>query len=475
MDGRAQPAQMAGLARSALAMKGERPAEIVGLARTMRARAAKLSSRRTTRCSTPAAPAATARTRSTSRPWPRSCWRRAACAWPSTATARVSSRCGSADLFEALGVNIAAPPAVVERCLDEAGIAFLFAQTFHPSMRHAAQTRRDLGVRTAFNLLGPLTNPAGASRQLVGVPRPELTELVARSLALLGAERAWVVHGADGLDEISTTGYTKVSECRDGAVNTFYLHPADFGLAEGVAARTCAAAMPPTTPRSRARCSDGEPGARARHRAAQCRGASLLRRRTARHDVGRDRHGGRGDRQRPRPRRAASKLVAVSSVGETAEVDGSTTTSTAGSARAPSSAATRRIVEVREAAAPAAVLARSQRDSRGGREFEQALAGPRRCDDGSASPRVIAECKRRSPSQGHPARGLRSGGARARVCRRRRRGDLGADRADVLRRHRRSPCAPFAPPSTCRSCARTSSSRTTRSSRPRRSARMRCC
>jgi anthranilate phosphoribosyltransferase len=141
-----------------------------------------------------------------------------------------SSRCGSADLFETLGVNIAAPPAVVEQCLDEAGIAFFFAQTFHPSMRHAAQTRRELGVRTAFNLLGPLTNPAGASRQLVGVPRPELTELVARSLAQLGAARAWVVHGADGLDEISTTGYTKVSECRDGAVNTFYLHPSDVGL-----------------------------------------------------------------------------------------------------------------------------------------------------------------------------------------------------------------------------------------------------
>jgi anthranilate phosphoribosyltransferase len=142
----------------------------------------------------------------------------------------VSSRCGSADLFEALGVNIAADPATVERCLNEAGIAFFFAPTFHPSMRHVAQTRRELGVRTAFNLLGPLTNPAGASRQLVGVPRPELTELVARSLAMLGSERAWVVHGADGLDEISTTGYTKVSECRDGAVNTFYVHPADFKL-----------------------------------------------------------------------------------------------------------------------------------------------------------------------------------------------------------------------------------------------------
>ena len=117
-------------------------------------------------------------------------------------------------------------------------------------MRHAAPTRKELGVRTAFNLLGPLTNPAGASRQLVGVPRPELTELVARSLAQLGAERAWVVHGADGLDEISTTGYTKVSECRDGAVNTFYLHPGGRRAAEvrarDAARRRCRATTPPS-------------------------------------------------------------------------------------------------------------------------------------------------------------------------------------------------------------------------------------
>ncbi len=97
-------------------------------------------------------------------------------------------------------------------------------------MKHAAGARRDLGVRTAFNLLGPLTNPAGACRQLVGVPRPDLTELVARALALLGTAHAWVVHGADGLDEISTTGYTKVSECRDGLVSTFHVHPSEFGL-----------------------------------------------------------------------------------------------------------------------------------------------------------------------------------------------------------------------------------------------------
>src|SRR5712671_3161180 len=141
-----------------------------------------------------------------------------------------SSRTGGADVYEALGIRVTAPPAVVERCLADAHIGFFFAPTFHPSMRHAGQARRSLGIRTAFNLLGPLTNPAGATRQLVGVPRPEFTELLARALLLLGSERAWVVHGADGIDEISTTGYTKVSECRNGAVNTFYLHPADLGV-----------------------------------------------------------------------------------------------------------------------------------------------------------------------------------------------------------------------------------------------------
>jgi anthranilate phosphoribosyltransferase len=142
----------------------------------------------------------------------------------------VSSQCGSADVFEALGVHVTAPPVVAERCLEQAGLAFLFAPTFHPSMRHAGPTRRELGLRTAFNLLGPLTNPAGPRRQLVGVPRPELTELVARALQLLGSERAWVVHGADGLDEISLAGHTKISECHEGSVRTFYIHPADYGM-----------------------------------------------------------------------------------------------------------------------------------------------------------------------------------------------------------------------------------------------------
>jgi anthranilate phosphoribosyltransferase len=228
MDGQAHPSQIAGFLIG-LAMKGERPGEIVGLARTMRVKATKLSRSFAPvfdTCGTGGDRANTFNVSTVAALVLAACGLRVA----KHGNRSVSSRCGSADLFEALGVDVAAAPPVAERCLDEANIAFLFAPTFHPSMRHAAQTRRELGVRTAFNLLGPLTNPAGATRQLVGVPRPELTELVARSLAQLGAERAWVVHGADGLDEISTTGYTKVSECRDGAVNTFYLHPTDVGL-----------------------------------------------------------------------------------------------------------------------------------------------------------------------------------------------------------------------------------------------------
>ncbi|HSF99916.1 MAG TPA: anthranilate phosphoribosyltransferase, partial [Vicinamibacterales bacterium] len=142
----------------------------------------------------------------------------------------VSSRCGSADVFEAMGIDLEAPADRVVQALDEAGLAFFFAPVWHPSMRHAGPTRRALGVRTAFNLLGPLTNPAGAGRQLVGVSRPEHTELLARALGMLGAERAWVVHGAGRLDEVSTLGHTKVSELREGAVHTFYVHPADAGI-----------------------------------------------------------------------------------------------------------------------------------------------------------------------------------------------------------------------------------------------------
>jgi anthranilate phosphoribosyltransferase len=228
MRGEATPAQIAGLLIG-LSMKGERPAELLGLARTMRSHAVPLAEPPQDvfdTCGTGGDRSGTFNISTAA------AFVVAACGVPVAkhGNRSVSSRCGSADVLEALGVNVSASPPVVERCLRDVGIAFFFAPTFHPAMRHAAQARRDLGVRTAFNLLGPLTNPAGALRQIVGVPRPELTELIARTLLLLGSQRAWVVHGADGLDELSTTGYTKVSECRDGAVQTFYVHPADYGL-----------------------------------------------------------------------------------------------------------------------------------------------------------------------------------------------------------------------------------------------------
>ena len=230
MEGRAAPAPLGALL-AALVMKGERPAEIVGFARTMREHSVKLSApvgEVFDTCGTGGDRSGTFNISSAAALVVAACGVKVA----KHGNRSVSSRCGSADVFEQLGVNVAAPPPVVERTLQEANIAFFFAPTFHPSMKHAAQVRRELGIRTAFNLLGPLTNPAGATRQIVGVPRPELTELLARALLLLGSARAWVVHGADGIDEISTTGYTKVSECRAGAVNTFYIHPADFGIAK---------------------------------------------------------------------------------------------------------------------------------------------------------------------------------------------------------------------------------------------------
>jgi len=230
MEGRANAVALGALL-TGLVMKGERPSEIVGFARTMRAHAVKLNASvhdAFDTCGTGGDRSGTFNISTTAAIVIASCGVPVA----KHGNRSVSSRCGSADVFEALGVNIAASPLTVERALRETGIAFFFARTFHPAMKHAAQVRSDLGIRTAFNLLGPLTNPAGATRQLVGVPRPELTELLARSLMMLGSRRAWVVHGADGIDEISTTGYTKVSECRDGAVNTFYVHPADFGVAK---------------------------------------------------------------------------------------------------------------------------------------------------------------------------------------------------------------------------------------------------
>lgn len=227
MRGEAHPAQVAGFLIG-LAMKGEKPHELVGLARTMRSRGVHIEAGPLSvdTCGTGGDRAGTFNISTA-----------AAIVVAATGVQvvkhgnrSVSSHCGSADVLQALGVAIDAPPEVVQRSVREAGICFCFAPTFHPAMKHAGEARRALGVPSAFNLLGPLTNPARVPFQIVGVPRPELTELMARALQQLGATRAWVVHGADGLDELSTTGYSKVSECHGDVVRTFYVHPADVGL-----------------------------------------------------------------------------------------------------------------------------------------------------------------------------------------------------------------------------------------------------
>ncbi|HLA41097.1 MAG TPA: anthranilate phosphoribosyltransferase [Candidatus Glassbacteria bacterium] len=142
----------------------------------------------------------------------------------------VSSRCGSADVLKELGINIEASPDTVGRCLDEAGICFIFAPLFHPAMKHAIGPRREIGIRTVFNVLGPLTNPAGATVQLLGVYDRALAETLAGVLGRLGSERAYVVHGHGGLDEISLSGPTAVAQLEAGRVTSFTIRPQDFGI-----------------------------------------------------------------------------------------------------------------------------------------------------------------------------------------------------------------------------------------------------
>lgn len=145
----------------------------------------------------------------------------------------VSSKSGSADVLQALGINIEIPAQRVEECLRETGIAFLFAPLMHQAMKFAIGPRREIGIRTIFNLLGPLTNPAGVKAQIMGVYAAELTETLARALGNLGIRRAFVVHGMDGLDEITITGGTTVSEYHNGRVKDYTIHPSDFGLPVG--------------------------------------------------------------------------------------------------------------------------------------------------------------------------------------------------------------------------------------------------
>ena len=140
----------------------------------------------------------------------------------------ISSQCGSADLLEELGVNINTDPEIVEEAVNEIGIGFLFAPRFHGSMRHAGKARKDVGIRSIFNMLGPLTNPAAAKYQLIGVYAPDLTEMFAQTLKLLGTTKAFVVHGHDGMDEITTTALTRVTELNKGIIKTYDLDPLNY-------------------------------------------------------------------------------------------------------------------------------------------------------------------------------------------------------------------------------------------------------
>lgn len=142
----------------------------------------------------------------------------------------VTSSCGSADVLEALGLKLDTPPDTVERAIENIGIGFMFAPQFHPAMKHAAKPRREIGIRTVFNILGPLTNPANAPTQLLGTYQDSLTGLLANVLLHLGTKQAMVVHGLDGLDEISTIGKTKISWLKNGEVQSYQIEPEDFGI-----------------------------------------------------------------------------------------------------------------------------------------------------------------------------------------------------------------------------------------------------
>jgi anthranilate phosphoribosyltransferase len=142
----------------------------------------------------------------------------------------VTSKCGSADVLEALGIRFDLSPEEAAQCIDSIGLGFMFAPSYHPAMKYAAPVRRELGLRTMFNMLGPLTNPAGADAQMLGVYSPELTELHASVLRNLGSQRAFVVHGVGGLDELSTFGETRVTELKDAELRTYNVTPEDFGL-----------------------------------------------------------------------------------------------------------------------------------------------------------------------------------------------------------------------------------------------------
>jgi anthranilate phosphoribosyltransferase len=227
VDGQATPAQIAAFA-TALRMRGERAEELAGFVDAMRARAHRIvtaapaldtcgtggDGQCTLNISTAAAIVAAGAGATVAKHGNRA----------------ITSRCGSADVLESLGVKVDLDPESVRRCIDEIGIGFMFAPVFHPAMRHAAGARREIGIRTVFNLLGPLANPAGAAFQVVGVPSEGAVALIAGSLLALGATRAMVVHGLDGADELSVSAPTQVAEIRDGEISRYQLDPSDAGL-----------------------------------------------------------------------------------------------------------------------------------------------------------------------------------------------------------------------------------------------------
>ena len=217
-------------ALTALAMKGETVEELAGMAEAMRARATRLDSVREKLIDTAGTGSSHAKTFNVSTA---AAFVIAGAGLPVAkhGSRAATSRCGSADVLEALGVNTAATPETVKRCLDEHGICFMFAPLFHGATARVAQVRRQLGVHTTFNLLGPLTNPARAPFQLVGVWHRSLLEPVASALRALGSRAAWVVHGSDGLDEVTLAGETHVVAA-EGSENlrTFTIEPKDFGL-----------------------------------------------------------------------------------------------------------------------------------------------------------------------------------------------------------------------------------------------------
>ena len=227
MEGEATPAQL-GAFLTALALKGETTQEIAGMARVMREMALRVDvdgelvdtvgtggdGKNTFNISTATAFIAAGAGLKVAKHGNRA----------------ASGSCGSADVLEALGVQIELSPEAVARCINEVGVGFMFAPAFHPAMRHAGPVRREIGIRTVFNILGPLTNPAGAQTQLLGVAFPELGGIMAEVLGLLGSHHAMIVHGAGGLDEISLSGDTSVWEVRGGQVEEWTLRVEDTGL-----------------------------------------------------------------------------------------------------------------------------------------------------------------------------------------------------------------------------------------------------